>query len=111
MNRHKFHDVACQGNLKFCQGIVREMSGNFVSPGVWQPWGGPSMAMGGWSGTPMWGDTSMSYNNIFCIVDGRTRYGYGGLVWYTYGGRHQYDDASERDYHAEVLCPLSTTSK
>ena len=37
MNRHKFHDVACQGNLKFCQGIVREMSGNFVSAGVWQP--------------------------------------------------------------------------
>ena len=29
MNRHKFHDVACQGNLKFCQGIVREMSGKF----------------------------------------------------------------------------------
>ena len=24
MNRHKFHDVACQGNLKFCQGNVRE---------------------------------------------------------------------------------------
>ena len=37
MNRHKFHHVACQGNLKFCQGIVREMSGNFVSAGVWQP--------------------------------------------------------------------------
>ena len=37
MNRHKFHDVACQVNLKFCQGIVREMSGNFVSTGVWQP--------------------------------------------------------------------------
>ena len=37
MNRHKFHDVACQGNLKFCQGIVREMSGNFYSTGVWQP--------------------------------------------------------------------------
>ena len=37
MNRHKFHDVACQGNLKFCQGIVREMSGNFVSTGAWQP--------------------------------------------------------------------------
>ena len=37
MNRQKFHDVACQGNLKFCQGIVREMSGNFVSAGVWQP--------------------------------------------------------------------------
>ena len=36
-NRHKFHDVACQGNLKFCQGIVREMLGNFVSTGVWQP--------------------------------------------------------------------------
>ena len=36
-NRHKFHDAACQGNLKFCQGIVREMSGNFVSAGVWQP--------------------------------------------------------------------------
>ena len=35
--RHKFHDVACQGNLNFCQGIVREMSGNFVSSGVWQP--------------------------------------------------------------------------
>ena len=33
----KFHDVACQGNLKLCQGIVREMSGNFVSSGVWQP--------------------------------------------------------------------------
>ena len=40
MNRHKFHDVACQGNLKFCQGIVREMSENFVFAGVWQPcWG------------------------------------------------------------------------
>ena len=36
-NRHKFQDVACQGNLKFCQGIVRGMSGNFVSAGVWQP--------------------------------------------------------------------------
>ena len=35
--RPNFHDVACQGNLKFCQGIVREMSGNFVSFGVWQP--------------------------------------------------------------------------
>ena len=31
------HYVACQRNLKFCQGIVREMSGNFVSAGVWQP--------------------------------------------------------------------------
>ena len=37
MNRHKFHDFACQGNLKICQGIVREMSGNFVSAGEWQP--------------------------------------------------------------------------
>ena len=37
MKRPKFHDVACQGNLKFCQGIVREMSGNFVYSGVWQP--------------------------------------------------------------------------
>ena len=35
--RPKFHDAACQGNLKFCQGIVREMSGNFVSSEVWQP--------------------------------------------------------------------------
>ena len=24
MNRHKFLDVACQGNLEFCQGNVRE---------------------------------------------------------------------------------------
>ena len=37
MKRPKFQDVGCQGNLKFCQGIVREMSGNFVSSGVWQP--------------------------------------------------------------------------
>ena len=35
--QYKFHDVACQGNLKFCQGIYKEMSGNFVSSGVWQP--------------------------------------------------------------------------
>ena len=35
--RSKVHDVECQGNLKFGQGIVREMSGNFAFSGVWQP--------------------------------------------------------------------------
>ena len=46
--RPKFHDVACQGNLKFCQGIVREMSGNFVSSEVWQPCTRPRYQVSGY---------------------------------------------------------------
>ena len=29
--------MECQGKLDFCQGKVREMSGNFETAGAWEP--------------------------------------------------------------------------
>ena len=30
--------INCQGKMIFCQGNVREMSGNFEPTQMWQPW-------------------------------------------------------------------------
>ena len=35
----------------------------------------------------------------------------GGLVRYADGPGHSHDVATERNHHAEVLCPVSTSSK